>query len=111
VENVVIYGDYGDNPALNEIAIGAPLRELCATKGLEVRTIWDGIAGLRTGRMILSADVTTYIGGYDKKRWVTEVTVHVPYAAAEELGRHAYNPYEGTHALNHALHAVLPTEI
>lgn len=109
--DIKIYGDFGDNPALNEVAIGPRMRTLVSGYGHAVREIWDGSARLGTGRNIASATVDTYIGGYDKKRWVSEVTAHTDYAAADELGRHKYNPYPGSHALRNALHSVLPTEI
>ena len=109
--DVKIYGDFGDNPALNEIGIGAPLRTLVNEYGHAVRDVWDGTARLGHGTNIASADVTTYIGGYDKKRWVSEMTAHTDYAAADELGRHSYNAYEGSHAMENALYSVLPTRI
>jgi hypothetical protein len=76
-----------------------------------VRDVYDTTAPLDHGTMIASTEIDVYIGGYDKKRWVGEVTVKVPYAMASERGRHAYKPYEGSNALENALYTVLPTRI
>jgi hypothetical protein len=109
--DIEIYGDFGDNPALNEVAVGPRLRELVNQYGYQVRTVWDGIARVKSGYNVASADVHTYIGGYDKKRWVTEMTAHTDYAAADELGRKADPAYEGSNAMQTALYTVLPTRI
>jgi hypothetical protein len=106
-----VAGEIGDSPGLNEVSRGAKLRTLVTQYALKVRNIYDGSAPLRSGQMIASTEIDVYIGGYDKKRWVAEITAKVPYAAASELGRHKYNPYEGSGALQNSLYAVLPERI
>ncbi|WP_099021273.1 hypothetical protein [Mycolicibacterium palauense] len=49
-----------------------------------------------------------FIGGYRDDRWVGQITVAVEYAAADEFGRHSYNPYEGSHDLRDSLYEHLP---
>lgn len=64
-----------------------------------------------SGGLAEGVSASTFIGGHRKDRVVGEVVSGAVYAAADELGRHEFNPYEGSHDLRDSLYSILPTRI
>lgn len=104
------------NPALTAVLKGEELRGVVADYTSKVFAVYVQKVASRPrhssdphpGNMIEHTSASVHIGGYKNDRHVGEITVDVPYAAADEFGRHAYNPYEGHHDLAHSLYQILP---
>lgn len=103
------------NPALTEILLGERLGAVVGEYTAKVVSVFTSsmagrprIGDKHPGLMIENTTASVHIGGNKNDRVIGEILVDVPYAAADEFGRHAYNPYAGHHDLRNALHSVLP---
>ncbi|ATN93983.1 neck protein [Mycobacterium phage Kumao] len=113
---VDIYPD--PNPALTAILVGPELKAAVIDKTHQVVAVYTQKLANRPrkgdrhpGNMLRHTKGVVDIGGYRKDRWVGEVSVKTAYAAADELGRKQYNPYQGSHDLQESLYSVLPYRI
>jgi hypothetical protein len=71
------------NPFLTQWLVGPECRSAVHEAGVMAEAIYRELAAKRTGRMAASTHVTTEI---ENGRWVSLMTVTVPYAAPEEFG-------------------------
>ncbi|MBB5167207.1 hypothetical protein [Mycobacterium sp. AZCC_0083] len=109
------------NPAFTEILVGPRLFNITAewtgkvyesymTRLISRKHADDEHPGL----MESSTRAEVFIGGYEGDRWIGQITVAVPYAVADEFGRHSPAPgqnnsiYEGSGDLRGALYEHLP---
>jgi hypothetical protein len=101
------------NPALSAVLVSPTMQGIVAEYTSKVATVYlNRIEGRsRSHELQESVKAHTFIGGFKDDRHVGEVVVSAPYAAADEFGRHEYNPYAGSHDLRDSLYSVLPQEI
>jgi hypothetical protein len=106
------------NPALAAVLVGDRMEAIVADYTSKVAAVYISRISTRPrkgdkhpGLMAENVRAVTFVGGHKNDRVVGEVSSNVEYAAADELGRHQYNPYAGSHDLRDSLYSVLPTEI
>lgn len=101
------------NPALAQVLTGPGMKAVVVDYTAKVTSVFTSrIAGrARSGNQVSNVSADAHIGGRRGDRWVGEITSGAEYAAADELGRHKYNPYEGSHDLRESLYSVLPSRI
>lgn len=103
------------NPALTQILVSEQLGKVVADYTSKVAAVYTQrltgrkrIGDRHPGLMQNNIKAAVHIGGLKNDRVVGEITVSTDYAAADEFGRHAYNPYEGSHDLRDSLYSILP---
>lgn len=101
------------NPALAQVLTGPGMKAVVVDYTAKVTSVFTSrISGrAKSGEQIAHVSADVHVGGSKGDRWVGEVTSGVEYAAADEEGRHRYNPYEGSHDLRESLYSVLPSRI
>lgn len=101
------------NPALAAILVSSQMDAIVSDYTAKVAATYIQRIGPRTDSGDLAAGVqaNVFIGGYKNDRIVGEVSSTAEHAAADELGRHEFNPYEGSHDLRDSLYSVLPQRI
>lgn len=104
------------NPAIAEFLLGDRLKAVVAEYTARVMTTYisrvEGRKKYKSGNELensVRGDI--FLGGFRTDRWVGQVVSTVEYAAADELGRTAYAPYEGHHDLRDSLYGVLGHQI
>lgn len=109
------------NPALTEVLIGGRLQGIVAEYTSKVYASYatrladrKHVDDEHPGQMLSSTRAEVFIGGYEDDRWIGQITVDVPYAMADEFGRHSpaegqnNSTYEGSGDLRGALYENLP---
>jgi hypothetical protein len=74
------------NPALGAILKSSEMRSLVQEKAEMAQALYRDLVRKRTGQLARSARVSTYIGGARNDRWIAEMIVDAPHAAAHEFG-------------------------
>lgn len=103
------------NPALTQVLVGDQMGAIIGDYTAKVLAVYTSrmadrprIGDKHPGLSLENTSASVHIGGFRNDRVVGEITVDVPYAAADEFGRHAYNPYAGHHDLRDSLYSILP---
>lgn len=105
---------YNDpNPALSKILVSAKMDAIVSDYTSKVATAYVQRVEPRSKshNLIENVSASVFIGGFKNDRFVGEVVSGATYAAADEFGRDAYNPYEGSHDLRDSLYSILPQKI
>ncbi|ASR75872.1 neck protein [Mycobacterium phage Aziz] len=103
------------NPAFAEILMSTRVQTITAEWTAQVMSTYIGRIAPRSDpgspqSLAGSVRAEVYVGGFKSDRWVGEISVESPYAAADEFGRHSpaegqnNSTYEGSHDLRESLY-------